>query len=232
MPTGWQFLLRSRVGMFSFLCKFEPVCFVLYYISSAHEAIQNMHGTVIGKQTVRISWGKTLANRQLRRTLMWGMYALTLAYAGTSITRQSVQLLHFVVSDVSDDVRRTVVLSLGFVLYSEPEQCVKYGPTNLYMYVLNDQNALLTAYASIVIIYLSLILVFRIYLADRLSCKWLIWHIFADINEVVLPSLMLNLRQKVSGTQKEQKLMKGWFSFLLGHRHGGRSVHRFGSWFI
>ncbi|KAJ0493904.1 putative RNA recognition motif domain, nucleotide-binding alpha-beta plait domain superfamily [Helianthus annuus] len=32
--------------------------------SSAEDAIQNMHGTVIGKQTVRISWGKTPANRQ------------------------------------------------------------------------------------------------------------------------------------------------------------------------
>ncbi|GKA91852.1 polyadenylate-binding protein RBP47-like protein [Tanacetum coccineum] len=55
----------SKVGMFSFLCKFDHVCFVLYYISSAEEAIQNMHGTVIGKQTVHISWGKTLANRQI-----------------------------------------------------------------------------------------------------------------------------------------------------------------------
>ncbi|XP_076931818.1 polyadenylate-binding protein RBP47-like [Bidens hawaiensis] len=32
--------------------------------SSAEDAIQNMHGTVIGKQTVRISWGKTPASRQ------------------------------------------------------------------------------------------------------------------------------------------------------------------------
>jgi hypothetical protein len=31
------------------------------------------------------------------------------------------QLLHFAVSDVSD-VRRTAVLALGFVLYSDPEQ--------------------------------------------------------------------------------------------------------------
>ncbi|GJT18513.1 hybrid signal transduction histidine kinase M [Tanacetum coccineum] len=35
------------------------------------------------------------------------------------------QLLHFVVSDVSDDVRRTAVLALGFVLYSEPEQFIE-----------------------------------------------------------------------------------------------------------
>ncbi|GJX27721.1 26S proteasome non-ATPase regulatory subunit 1 homolog A-like protein [Tanacetum coccineum] len=119
--------INSQVGMFSFLCKFDHVCFVLYYISSAEEAIQNMHGTVIGKQTVHISWGKTLANRQMTRhqdhILRYGeMYALALAYAGTSNNKAIRQLLHFVVSDVSNDVRRTAVLALGFVLYSEPEQ--------------------------------------------------------------------------------------------------------------
>lgn len=51
-----------------------------------------------------------------------GMYALALAYRGTSNNKAIRQLLHFAVSDVSDDVRRTAVLALGFVLYSEPEQ--------------------------------------------------------------------------------------------------------------
>uniref|UniRef100_A0A803N5A0 26S proteasome non-ATPase regulatory subunit 1 homolog n=1 Tax=Chenopodium quinoa TaxID=63459 RepID=A0A803N5A0_CHEQI len=51
-----------------------------------------------------------------------GMYALALAYSGTSNNKAIRQLLHFAVSDVSDDVRRTAVLALGFVLYSEPEQ--------------------------------------------------------------------------------------------------------------
>ncbi|GLT68610.1 hypothetical protein SLA2020_408220 [Shorea laevis] len=51
-----------------------------------------------------------------------GMYALALAYRGTANNKAIRQLLHFAVSDVSDDVRRTAVLSLGFVLYSEPEQ--------------------------------------------------------------------------------------------------------------
>ncbi|MBA0854773.1 hypothetical protein Goshw_004782 [Gossypium schwendimanii] len=51
-----------------------------------------------------------------------GMYALALAYRGTANNRAIRQLLHFAVSDVSDDVRRTAVLALGFVLYSEPEQ--------------------------------------------------------------------------------------------------------------
>ncbi|GAB2267247.1 26S proteasome non-ATPase regulatory subunit 1 A [Dionaea muscipula] len=51
-----------------------------------------------------------------------GMYALALAYRGTSNNKAIRQLLHFAVSDVSDDVRRTAVLALGFVMYSEPEQ--------------------------------------------------------------------------------------------------------------
>ncbi|XP_078175517.1 26S proteasome non-ATPase regulatory subunit 1 homolog B-like [Carex rostrata] len=51
-----------------------------------------------------------------------GMYALGLAYRGTANNKAIHQLLHFAVSDVSDDVRRTAVLALGFVLYSEPEQ--------------------------------------------------------------------------------------------------------------
>ncbi|KAK6929592.1 26S proteasome regulatory subunit RPN2, C-terminal [Dillenia turbinata] len=51
-----------------------------------------------------------------------GMYALALAYRGTANNKAIRQLLHFAVSDVNDDVRRTAVLALGFVLYSEPEQ--------------------------------------------------------------------------------------------------------------
>ncbi|XP_076924514.1 26S proteasome non-ATPase regulatory subunit 1 homolog A-like [Bidens hawaiensis] len=51
-----------------------------------------------------------------------GMYAIALAYSGTSNNKAIRQLLHFAVSDVSDDVRRTAVLALGFVLYSDPEQ--------------------------------------------------------------------------------------------------------------
>uniref|UniRef100_M4CMX2 26S proteasome non-ATPase regulatory subunit 1 homolog n=1 Tax=Brassica campestris TaxID=3711 RepID=M4CMX2_BRACM len=51
-----------------------------------------------------------------------GMYALALAYCGTANNKAIRQLLHFAVSDVSDDVRRTAVLALGFVLYSDPEQ--------------------------------------------------------------------------------------------------------------
>ncbi|PKA62417.1 26S proteasome non-ATPase regulatory subunit 2 1A [Apostasia shenzhenica] len=51
-----------------------------------------------------------------------GMYALALAYRGTANNKAIHHLLHFAISDASDDVRRTAVLVLGFVLYSEPEK--------------------------------------------------------------------------------------------------------------
>ncbi|KAL7145177.1 hypothetical protein ABFS83_07G062900 [Erythranthe nasuta] len=51
-----------------------------------------------------------------------GMYAIALAYRGTSNSRAIRKLLHFAVSDVSNDVRRTAVIALGFVLYSDAQQ--------------------------------------------------------------------------------------------------------------
>ncbi|KAI3848209.1 hypothetical protein MKX03_003487, partial [Papaver bracteatum] len=51
-----------------------------------------------------------------------GIYALAMAYRGTTNNKAIHQLLHFAVSDVSDDVRRIAVLALGFVLSSEPEK--------------------------------------------------------------------------------------------------------------
>ncbi|KAI7845077.1 hypothetical protein COHA_001442 [Chlorella ohadii] len=52
-----------------------------------------------------------------------GMFVLGLAYCGTSNNAAIQKLLHFAVSDVSNDVRRAAVLNLGFVLASTPEQC-------------------------------------------------------------------------------------------------------------
>jgi 26S proteasome regulatory subunit N2 len=51
-----------------------------------------------------------------------GMYAMAMAYRGTANNTTIRHLLHFAVSDVNDDVQRTAVLALGFVLCSEPEQ--------------------------------------------------------------------------------------------------------------
>ncbi|KAK9829302.1 hypothetical protein WJX72_005032 [[Myrmecia] bisecta] len=52
-----------------------------------------------------------------------GMYVIGLAYRGTANNAAIQKLLHFAVSDVSDDVRRAAVTNLGFVLLNAPDQC-------------------------------------------------------------------------------------------------------------
>ena len=46
-----------------------------------------------------------------------------MAYRGTANNGAIQKLLHFAVSDVSDDVRRAAVLNLGFLLMGVPDQC-------------------------------------------------------------------------------------------------------------
>ena len=50
------------------------------------------------------------------------MFTIGLAYRGTANNAAIQKLLHFAVSDVSDDVRRAAVINLGFVLLNVPEQ--------------------------------------------------------------------------------------------------------------
>jgi len=54
-----------------------------------------------------------------------GMMLIALAYAATADNGAIRRLLHVAVSDVSDDVRRAAVFSLGFVLASEHQECPK-----------------------------------------------------------------------------------------------------------
>ncbi|KAF2110127.1 armadillo-type protein [Lophiotrema nucula] len=49
-----------------------------------------------------------------------GIMTIALAYCGTSSNKAVRRLLHVAVSDVSDDVRRVAVMSLGFVLFRKP----------------------------------------------------------------------------------------------------------------
>jgi 26S proteasome regulatory subunit N2 len=51
-----------------------------------------------------------------------GMYAIAMAYCGTSNNNAIRRLLHSAVSDVSDDVRRAAVTGLGFVLCNKPDE--------------------------------------------------------------------------------------------------------------
>lgn len=49
-----------------------------------------------------------------------GIMTIALAYCGSSSNKAVRKLLHVAVSDVSDDVRRIAVMSLGFVLFRKP----------------------------------------------------------------------------------------------------------------
>lgn len=49
-----------------------------------------------------------------------GIMTLALAYCGTGSNKAVRKLLHVAVSDVSDDVRRVAVMSLGFILFRKP----------------------------------------------------------------------------------------------------------------
>ncbi|OCK84304.1 26S proteasome regulatory complex, non-ATPase subcomplex, Rpn2/Psmd1 subunit [Lepidopterella palustris CBS 459.81] len=49
-----------------------------------------------------------------------GIMTIALAYCGSSSNKAVRRLLHVAVSDVSDDVRRVAVMSLGFVLFKKP----------------------------------------------------------------------------------------------------------------
>jgi 26S proteasome regulatory subunit N2 len=51
------------------------------------------------------------------------MFVMGMAYRGTANNSVIQKLLHFAVSDVSDDVRRAAVLNLGFLLLGVPDQC-------------------------------------------------------------------------------------------------------------
>ncbi len=49
-----------------------------------------------------------------------GIMTLAMAYCGTGSNKAVRRLLHVAVSDVSDDVRRVAVMSLGFILFRKP----------------------------------------------------------------------------------------------------------------
>uniref|UniRef100_A0A7S2JSF5 26S proteasome regulatory subunit RPN2 C-terminal domain-containing protein n=1 Tax=Haptolina brevifila TaxID=156173 RepID=A0A7S2JSF5_9EUKA len=53
------------------------------------------------------------------------MYTIAFAYACSGSNQALRRLLHVAVSDVSDDVRRAAVTSIGFVLAGTPAQCPK-----------------------------------------------------------------------------------------------------------
>jgi 26S proteasome regulatory subunit N2 len=50
------------------------------------------------------------------------MFAIGVAYAGTSNNSAVQKLLHYAVSDVSDEVKRAALTNIGFLLFRKPEK--------------------------------------------------------------------------------------------------------------
>ena len=53
------------------------------------------------------------------------MFTIGMAYAGTGNNKAIKQLLHYAVSDVSDEVRRAAVINIGFLLFQTPKRIVE-----------------------------------------------------------------------------------------------------------
>ncbi|GAX76891.1 hypothetical protein CEUSTIGMA_g4337.t1 [Chlamydomonas eustigma] len=101
-----------------------------YAHETQHEKI--IRGIVVGLAIImygREEGADTLIEQMIRDQdpiiRYGGMYVIGMAYRGTGNNGAVQQLLHFAVSDVSDDVRRAATLCLGFVLMNSPEQCPK-----------------------------------------------------------------------------------------------------------
>jgi len=100
---------------------------VMYAQETQHEKI--LRGLAIG--IALVMYGRMEEADALIETLLHdkdailrrsAMYTISMAYAGTGNNKAMRKLLHVAVSDVNDDVRRSAVQSLGFLLYRTPEQ--------------------------------------------------------------------------------------------------------------
>ena len=98
-----------------------------YAKDTQHEKIQR--GLALGLSLCSIGQmeeADTLIEQLLNEKeaiLRWsGCLVIAAAYAGTGSNIALKKLLHSAVTDVSDDVRRTAVMAVGFVLCRQPEQ--------------------------------------------------------------------------------------------------------------
>ena len=98
---------------------------ITYAHETSHEKI--VRGLALGMAL--IMYGRQEAADELVNGLLedpdpilryGGIQTLMLAYCGTGSNKAVRKLLHVAVSDVSDDVRRIAVMSLGFILFRKP----------------------------------------------------------------------------------------------------------------
>jgi len=70
--------------------------------------------------------GDTLIEQMVRSKdslIRYGaMFAIGMAYVGTSNNEAIKKLLHYAVSDVSDDVKRAAMMNIGFLSFRNPRQ--------------------------------------------------------------------------------------------------------------
>ncbi|GFE54484.1 26S proteasome regulatory protein [Babesia ovis] len=95
-----------------------------------HEKIVRACALAIGMVLYRAEIGADSMIAQLTKdndpvVRYGGMFAYAMAYCGTGSSKAIKALLYASVSDVSDDVRRAAVISLGFVLCNTPEEVPK-----------------------------------------------------------------------------------------------------------
>ncbi|XP_030944667.1 polyadenylate-binding protein RBP47C-like [Quercus lobata] len=57
---------KKHVSLKLWLAFYSMILLISLYRNNAEEALQKLNGTVIGKQTVRLSWGRNPANKQFR----------------------------------------------------------------------------------------------------------------------------------------------------------------------
>ncbi|RMX59460.1 hypothetical protein pdam_00015650, partial [Pocillopora damicornis] len=91
--------------------------------SKSATAIEEMVGVMYARMEEADALIESLMQDKDPNLRQSGMYTVAMAYCGTGNNKAIKRLLHVAVSDVSDDVRRAAVTSLGFLLFRTPEQC-------------------------------------------------------------------------------------------------------------
>jgi hypothetical protein len=81
LPSSVPTEKRFHTFLLMFSALYFRLIFKLMYRAAAEEAIQKLHGTSIGQQTVRLSWGRSPANKQVELLALVGvsLYSLLLS---------------------------------------------------------------------------------------------------------------------------------------------------------
>lgn len=113
----------SHFGLSKFAAGKHRRCIPQRHTCGSTCVLRSIFSSVLSKAAGRRSRSKLTAFWRERR--YGGIFAIGMAYRGTANNAAIQRLLHFAVSDVSDNVRRAAVMNLGFLLMGVPKQCPK-----------------------------------------------------------------------------------------------------------